>query len=83
MTDRDGGFLLPQKAFNGHLPSFLATTCPTFRLLTKVFASILVRDHLPFPRRNHLPSQESDHLPLGPLPTRGWRPPAELPLLLP
>ena len=39
MTDRDGGFLLPQKVFNGHLPSFLATTCLAFHLLTKVFAT--------------------------------------------
>jgi integrase/recombinase XerD len=82
MTDRDSGFVFPQRAFNRHLPSFLATTCLAFHLLTKVFASILVRDHLPFPGRNHLLSPGRNHLPLGSLPTRGWRRPAALPLLL-
>src|SRR6266849_6533262 len=82
MTDRDGGSLLPQKVFNGHLPSFLASTCLLFRCLTKVFASILIHDHLPFLRRNHLPSPESNHLPLGYLLTKGERRLAALPLLL-
>src|SRR5258708_31825157 len=68
MTDRDGGFLLPQKVFNGHLPSFLATTCPAFHLLTKVFARNVVHDYLPLYLRKHLPSQEGNHQPLGFLP---------------
>ena len=74
MTDRDGGSLLPQKASNGHLPSFLASTCLAFVFLTKVFASILVYDYLPFLRRNHLPSPGRNHLPLGFLLTRGGLP---------
>ncbi len=36
---RYGGFFLCQKVSNGHLPSFLASTCLTFGLLTKVFAT--------------------------------------------
>ncbi len=50
--------------------------------LIKVFTTSVVRDDLPFPGRKYLPSRESNHLPSGYLPTRGWRPPAALPLLL-
>ncbi len=57
MTKRDGGFLVPQKVFNGHLPSFSGNHLPRISLLTKVFASHSIHDNLPFPECNHLPSR--------------------------
>jgi len=39
MTDEKDGFLFEQKAFNEHLPSFLANTCLAIHFLTKVFAN--------------------------------------------
>jgi hypothetical protein len=35
MTDRDGGFFLRQKVFNGHLPSFSGKYLPRFALADK------------------------------------------------
>src|SRR5260221_7048475 len=60
---------------------FLATTCLALHLPTKVFASFVIHDHLPFPRCKHLPSPESNHLPRVLLLTGGERPLDALPLL--
>jgi hypothetical protein len=35
MANRDGGFLLPQKVFNGHLPSFSGNYLPRLALADK------------------------------------------------
>jgi hypothetical protein len=35
MIDRDGGFVLPQKAFNGHLPTFSGKYLPRVPLADK------------------------------------------------
>jgi hypothetical protein len=35
MTKRDGGFLVPHKVFNGHLPSFFGNHLPRISLADK------------------------------------------------
>src|SRR5499425_1216050 len=82
MSKRDGGFFMAERPPTNTCLHVLASTCLALHLPTKVFASNVVHDYLPFPRRNHLPSPESNYLPLGFLLTGGERPPDALPVLL-